>query len=230
MVAARGDDTPICLIGCGTVFDAIAADRAAYAPANTEWIIREAESVAMLASTALQLLDGLDASNVRVFAAVGHNALNYARLEIVGPAMGVKGYKMAQLIHASAHVAPDVTLGSNVWLGPRALVDCGCEIGSNVLIGARARLDSKVRLGPHGWIGAGASLGHGVEVGKHFIIGDDVHLRAGITLGRHCVVDRPGGWNQSLPDGSLAELEFATPAQMIGPGYSFKRAQQKSTP
>jgi carbonic anhydrase/acetyltransferase-like protein (isoleucine patch superfamily) len=211
----------ICLIGCGRVFDAIAIDTSAYG-LEDRWIVRAAPSVAQLAASAASLLEGLDPATTRVFAAVDENALNYARLELYGAAR-LAGLRLATLIHARAWRAPDAKLGDNVWLGPAALVAAGAQLSGDVMVNAGARIDAGARIAAHVWIGAGATVGADAAVGTHSVIGADVLIRAGTQLGRHCVIDRPGPWERSLPDGSMLDTRFATPARIIGAGYSFHR-------
>lgn len=209
-----------CLVGCGTVFNAIAAEPHVYT-ADAAWEIRAAGGVAQLSSTAGQLLAGLDPANTQLFVAVDAQALNYARLELYGVAR-LAGLKMATLVHPSAWVAPGVRLADNVWIGPGVRVATGCRIDSDVLVNMGVRLDEKVHLCAHGWIGPGTSLGVGVHVGAHSAIGADVHLRAGVQIGRHCTIDHAGAWTRNLKDGSFLEPELPDVAHVIGAGYSFQ--------
>lgn len=209
-----------CLVGCGSVFEAIAAEPQTYATGS--WEIRPAQGVAQLATTARDLLDGLDATQTQLFVAVDAQALNYARLELYGVAR-LAGLRMATLVHPTAWVAPSVRLADNVWVGPGARIAVGSRIDSNVLVNMGARLDEKVRLSAHGWIGPGASVGAGVHVGVHSVIGADVHVRSGLRIGRHCVIDHAGPWTRDMEDGSFLEPELSDAAQVIGAGYSFQR-------
>lgn len=210
-----------CLVGCGHVFDLIAAEPQVYA-ANVGWEIRPAMGVEHLASTAGALLSGIDRTSTRIFIAVDAQALNYARLELYGVAR-MAGLQMVTLVHPLAWVAPGVRLADNVWLGPGVRVTVGCQIDSDVLINVGARLDERVHISAHGWIGSGASLGAGVTIGGHSAIGADVHLRAGVQIGHHCKIDHAGVWTCDLKDGSFLEPELPVAAHVIGAGYSFQK-------
>ncbi len=209
------------LIGCGTVFDAMAADSAGYG-ITPGCELRSAASVAELAGAVPLLLEGLDPARHRIFIAVDQNALNYARLELYGAAR-LRGFKPATLVHERAWVAPDARLDDNVWLGPGVLVGSKARLGSDVMVNPGARIDAGAHVEAHGWIGAGASVGAGTRVGTHCVIGADVHLRAGLQVGRHCVLDRPGAWDESLPNGVFSAPQFAAPARMVGAGYSHQK-------
>lgn len=213
----------ICLIGCGSAFDSIASDPAAYQLPDG-WMVRKAESVASLSGSATTLLDGLSIAETQIFVAVDHNALNYARLEIYGAAR-LRGFRMAKLIHARAWLAPDVLVGDNVWIGAGAVVNRKVQIDSDVMVSPGARLDPDVRIGMHSWIGAGASVGEATQLGGHCVIGADMRIRAGLKIGKHCVLDTLGSWSQDMVDGCFVAPQFDSPARMIGPGYSFMKSR-----
>lgn len=214
---------PMCLIGCGSTFESISADAAAY-DFPSGWLARKADSVASLSSCAAALLDGLSVADTRIFVAVDQNALNYARLEIYGAAR-MRGLRMAQLVHARAWVAPDARLGDNVWVGAGAIVSSKTHIDPNVMISAGARVDAGVRIGMHSWIGAGASVGEGAQIGSHCVIGSDTRVHAGLKIGKHCVIDTLSPWSQDMADGTFVAPQFDSPARMIGAGYSFTKSR-----
>lgn len=211
----------LCLLGFGSVFDIIAGDAIGHG-LPSDWRARRADSVAALSTSCAQLLDGLDPAATRLFVAVDQNALNYARLELYGAAR-LRGFKLATLVHAHACVAPDARLDDNVWIGAGALVGSRARLGSDVLVHPGARIDAGARIGAHGWVGPGASIGAEAEVGLHCVIGADARLRSGLRIGRHCLIDSMGPWSQDLAPGSFIAAELATPARIIGAGYSFEK-------
>jgi carbonic anhydrase/acetyltransferase-like protein (isoleucine patch superfamily) len=210
-----------CLVGTGAVFDSIAGDPAGYGLPEG-WTLRRADDLASLAASVGALLEGLEPGGGRLFVAVDQNALNHARLELYGAAR-LRGLKLATLVHARAIVAPDATLADNVWIGAGALVDSAARIAGDVLVNPGARIDARVRIGMHGWIGPGASVGAGTEIGAHCVVGADARLGAGLKVGKFCVIERPGPHDEDLPAGSFMAAQFATPARMIGAGYSFEK-------
>ena len=211
----------LCLLGFGSVFDAIEGDPIGHG-LPVDWQARRADSVAALSTSCAQLLEGLDPAATRLFVAVDQNALNYARLELYGAAR-LRGFKLATLVHARACVAPDARLDDNVWIGAGALVGSRAHLGSDVLVHPGARIDAGARIGAHGWVGPGASVGAEAEVGIHCVIGADARLRTGLRVGRHCVIDSAGPWSRDLAPGSFMAAEFAVPARIVGAGYSFEK-------
>ncbi len=210
-----------CLVGVGEVFQTIASDAAGYGLPKVLQL-REATSVAALSASASELLDGLDPSTTQIFVAVDHNALNYARLELYGAAR-LRGLRMATILHFRAIVAPDAQLADNVWIGAGALIGSAARIASDVLIHPGTRIDAGARIGMHSWIGPGASVGAGTEIGAHSVVGADQRLRAGLCIGRHCVIEGADAPSEHMASGSFSAPHFATPARMIGAGYSFEK-------
>lgn len=215
---------PLTLIGCGAVFDAIAADPAAYGITHFAQRLQVA-GVSEIAANADALLAQAGQTDAAIFVAVDSNALNYARLELYGRAR-LHGLKLSTLVSLSAHLAADVQLADNVWVGPAAIVGHGITVGANVQIGAGARLDAGARIAAHVTIGAGASIGAACRLGSHTVVGADVQLRAGATLGKHCLLDSPGPWQQTLDDGHFLDPMLTRPARIVGPGYSLRRKPQ----
>lgn len=212
---------PLTLIGCGTVFEAIAADPAAYGISAFAQQLRVA-AVSEIAANADALIAQARQTTAAIFIAVDSNALNYARLELYGRAR-LHGLKLSTLVSRSAHVAVNVQLADNVWIGPAAVIEHGVTIGADTQVGARTRIDAEAVIAPHVTIGAGASIGANCRLGSHTVIGTDMHLRAGVTLGKHCLLDRQGAWQQSLDDGHFLDPMFNSPARIVGPGYTLRR-------
>ena len=215
--------TSVCVIGCGTAFESITNDAAAYNVPNG-FLVRKAENVAALSTSAANLLEGLTLADTSLFIAVDQNALNFARLELYGAAR-LRGFRMTTLIHARAWVAPDAQLGDNVWIAAGAIVNRKANIEPDVMVLAGARIDANVNIGKHSWIGGGASLGEGVHIGSHSVIGNDMRIRAGLSVGKYCVLDTLGVWNQDMADGSFISPQFDLPARLIGPSYSFTKSR-----
>lgn len=211
---------PIVLVGCGQVFDAITADPEAYGLMAGQWRSHPLRDVASIAATASEMLATLDATQMRLFVAVDHQALNYARLELYGRAR-LLGFRLATLIHQSAVISTQAVIADNVYVGPGTLVASGCKIGSDVMVGAGARLDQKVLIGSHTWIGPGCRLGASVSIGAHTVVGTDVTLASGCQVGRHCLIDRSGmNLVEPVAPGTFWESCYSEPAHMIGAGYS----------
>jgi UDP-N-acetylglucosamine acyltransferase len=93
-------------------------------------------------------------------------------------------------IHPTAIVAPDAQLGTNVEIGPFAIVGEGCTLGDGSVIAARATLDRNVTLGTTVHVGCGTVLGGPPQDVKYrgeqttVEIGDGTVIREYTTINR----------------------------------------------
>jgi UDP-N-acetylglucosamine acyltransferase len=98
---------------------------------------------------------------------------------------------MAQNIHPTAFIAPDVTLGDNITVGPFAVIETGAEMGVNCQVGAHAVVHSHVKMGggnilhPHAVLGGlPQDTSFKAETVSWLIIGDNNVFREGFTAHR----------------------------------------------
>ncbi|GAD89007.1 MULTISPECIES: UDP-3-O-(3-hydroxymyristoyl)glucosamine N-acyltransferase [Vibrio] len=72
-------------------------------------------------------------------------------------------------IAASASIADDAVLGSNVSIGPNATIDSGAVLGDNVSIGAGAYVGKNAVIGAGTQLWANATIYHHVQVGERCV-------------------------------------------------------------
>ncbi len=137
-------------------------------------------------------------------------------------------FQVASQVHPSAHIAPDVQLGSNVAIGPNVVIEAG------VIIGAATQIHANVVIYPHVSIGAGCVLfancvihertqiGQACLIHSGAVIGDDgfghvpqadgtwyrmvqsgrVVLEDGVDIGSNSTIDRPAVGETRIQTGS----------------------------
>jgi UDP-3-O-[3-hydroxymyristoyl] glucosamine N-acyltransferase len=118
-------------------------------------------------------------------------------------------------VHPTAIVGERVRLGSNIVIGPHAILEPECEIGDNASIGALCFIGRGAKLGHRVVLFPQVHVAHGVEVGNDVIIqagsviGSDgfgyvkhegayhkiphigaVVLEDGVEIGANCTIDR----------------------------------------
>jgi UDP-N-acetylglucosamine acyltransferase len=98
---------------------------------------------------------------------------------------------MAQNIHPTAFIAPDVTLGDDITVGPFAVIETGAELGANCHLGAHAVVHGHVKMGagnilhPHAILGGlPQDTSFKAETVSWLIIGDNNVFREGFTAHR----------------------------------------------
>jgi len=99
-----------------------------------------------------------------------------------------KGYQFATVVHGSAIVAPDVTLGEGAQVMAGAVIQTGCRLGENTIVNTRAAIDHDCAIGSHAHISPGATLCGNVAVGEGTHIGAGATVIQGIRIGRNCTV------------------------------------------
>jgi UDP-N-acetylglucosamine acyltransferase len=98
---------------------------------------------------------------------------------------------MAQNIHPTAFIGPDVRLGDNTSVGPFAVIETGAEIGANCEVGAHAVVHGHVKMGagnilhPHAVLGGlPQDTSFKAETVSWLIIDDNNVFREGFTAHR----------------------------------------------
>jgi len=205
---------PLCLMGCGSAFDAIAGAWDVIAPGRSLVRLPLAGTDAIAHGVA-EMLHPLNPRDIRVFVAIDQNALNFARLDLYCQ-VRLLGFKGDTLVHPRAVVDPGVSLGENCWIASAAVLSGSVRVGNNSFVGAAARLDAQASIAAHVWVGAGASIGQQTSVGSHSVVGADVHVAAHTRIGRYCVIDVPGAYRSTCPDGTFIAPMFPLPVRMYG--------------
>jgi UDP-N-acetylglucosamine acyltransferase len=103
---------------------------------------------------------------------------------------------MTALIHPTAYIAPNVTLGDRVAVGPFAVIEEGAVIGADSRIGAHAVVHGRVRMGagnilhPHAVLGdLPQDIHFKPETVSWLDIGDGNVFREGFTAHRATVAE-----------------------------------------
>jgi len=102
-----------------------------------------------------------------IFIAIGHNPV---RAKLYQQSIEQEE-NLVNLIHNSAIISSDVSLGSGVMIAPGAIVNSGTVIGNNVIINTGATVDHHNRIGDHVHIAPGVHLGGNVIADEGSLIG-----------------------------------------------------------
>ena len=99
-----------------------------------------------------------------------------------------KGYEFAIVIHPSAVVAADVTIGNGVQLMAGTVIQPGVRIGSSTIINTGVTVDHDCNVHSHCHLAPGVTLSGNVEVNRCTHIGTGTSIIQGITIGENCVI------------------------------------------
>ncbi|MFH1008681.1 MAG: UDP-3-O-(3-hydroxymyristoyl)glucosamine N-acyltransferase [Candidatus Latescibacterota bacterium] len=73
-------------------------------------------------------------------------------------------------VHETAILGADVRLGTDVSLGPYAVIEDGCELGNGVIIGAGCVVGRGSRIGDRTILYPNVTVYHGTEIGQTVIV------------------------------------------------------------
>lgn len=142
--------------------------------------------------------------------AIGENA---TRRRVFEALLG-RGVPLTSVVHPSAVLAPDVTLGVGVVVFAGAIVNVSSTIGDNAIVNTGARLDHDNTLGAHAHVSPGVSTGGEVEIGEGSHLGVGVSVRNRVRIGAWSVVGVGAAVVGDLPGGVVA---YGVPARVVRP-------------
>ena len=125
-----------------------------------------------------------------------------------------RGYQFAAVVHPSAVIANDVTLGEGAQIMAGAIIQSGTTVGSDSIVNTGARIDHDCRVGNHVHIAPGATLSGGVVVGDGTHIGVAAAVIQSIKLGRNCLIGAGAVVTRDVAD----DTRLVTPTSRTLPG------------
>ena len=85
--------------------------------------------------------------------------------------------KIAPVIHPSAIIDSEASLGENVSVGPYAVIEKGAVIADGVIIGAHCFIGEQASVGRH------SRLHHRVTLAHHCVVGENCQIFSGAVIG-----------------------------------------------
>jgi sugar O-acyltransferase (sialic acid O-acetyltransferase NeuD family) len=151
--------------------------------------------------------------------AIGDNATRGMVLERAADA--VPSLEPATIVHPSAVIGHDATVGPGSILLAGCVVGNGTRIGRGALLGIRSSIDHDGVLGDHASLGPGVTTGGTVRIGPTTAIGLGANVIHGITIGADTVVGAGALVLQDLPDRVVAYGVPARVARTRQPGERY---------
>lgn len=121
---------------------------------------------------------------VGVIVGIGANTV---RLEMTDQLIAAGG-KLTSVIHPSAMVSPNSSLGEGSLAAAGAIVNVGARTGRACIVNTGASVDHDCELGHGVHVSPGARLAGGVRVGSRVWVGIGAVIREGVTLGDDVIV------------------------------------------
>jgi sugar O-acyltransferase (sialic acid O-acetyltransferase NeuD family) len=166
-------------------------------PLNIEYIGNESE-------VNLKEVIKIDA----VFPSIGANTIREKLVALFQS----EGLEQVILIHNSAYVANNATLGKSTMVGPKAVVNPFVKIGKGVIINTSVLIEHECRIDDFTHIAPGTVLAGNVSVGKNVFIGANSTIKEGIKIGDNVII---GAGSVVLNDIEANEMWAGVPAKKI---------------
>lgn len=113
-----------------------------------------------------------------------------------------RNYRFASIIHPSAIIAREVSVGDGVQIMAGSVIQTGTVIGCNTIINTGAKIDHDCRIGDHVHIAPGAVLSGGVVIDDCSHIGAGASVIQSVHIGRDCLVGAGTVALRDAPDGA----------------------------
>jgi sugar O-acyltransferase (sialic acid O-acetyltransferase NeuD family) len=142
--------------------------------------------------------------------AVGDNWLRQqivTRIRTIAPTM-----PFVRLIHPSAVIATDVTIGEGTIIMAGVVVNPGTVIGEHCIINTRSSLDHDCTLASFVSVAPGSTLAGCVRIGAYSAIGIGSSIIHNIHIGEHSVIGAGATVVRSVESFCVA---YGTPAKQI---------------
>ena len=138
--------------------------------------------------------------------------INSPRIELVKSLKRSHNIKFSDLIHQSAYLGSNVSLGEGVCIGPHAVIGPNCRIGDFSLINRASTIGHDVELGDYATIAPGVAIAGLVKVGCKTTIGIGATVIEKIRIGDNSIVGAGSVVLDDVPEGVVV---VGTPARIL---------------
>ena len=123
-----------------------------------------------------------------------------------------QGFKLITIIHPSAVVSKEVTIGDGTVICAASVVNPGTDIGDNVIINTASTVDHECTIGDGVHIGPGVHIGGRARVKKSAWVGIGAVISDRITIGENSMVGAGAVVVRDIPPNVVA---YGVPAKVV---------------
>lgn len=140
--------------------------------------------------------------DARVLAVPGSPASFKKRHEHIG-SLNIPKERMATLIHPSANVGKNVTIGTNCLIMAGVVITSNAVIGDNVCILPNSVVHHDSVIGDYTLIGSCVAVAGNTKVGRNCYIGSGTNIINGISIGDYTLIGLGSNVIKNAPEHSV---------------------------
>ena len=99
-----------------------------------------------------------------------------------------QNFNVARIIHPSAVMSKETTVGDGVFISAGVIVNCGTRIGDNSIVNTGAIIEHEVTIGRHSHVGPGVKIGGRSTIGSCTFVGIGSTVLNNLTIGDRVVI------------------------------------------
>ncbi len=142
------------------------------------------------------------------FVAIGNGAVR----EKVSRQLQAAGANIVNIIHPSAIVGANVTMGKGILLAAGAIVNPGAVLGDGVIVNTAASVDHDCQIDNYVHVAVGAHLAGNVSLGERTWVGIGASVVQGVCICKDCMV---GAGATVVKDITETGTYLGTPAKKL---------------
>ena len=144
-----------------------------------------------------------------IIVAIGNNKIRKKVTEEVQESL----FTLVSLIHPSAVISDNVTIGRGSVVMPNVVINTHATIGQGAIINTSVVVEHENEIGAFAHLSPNVALGGAVKVGNLTHVGIGSSVIQGVTIGRECVV---GAGSVVLKDIADKTIAYGNPCLSIG--------------
>ncbi|MFA5839228.1 MAG: acetyltransferase [Candidatus Margulisiibacteriota bacterium] len=118
---------------------------------------------------------------------VGSTGEMSVRLSVIEK-MKSAGLELVNIIHPTAIIAQNSTLGKGIFVGAGAIINPSAQIKDNVIINTGAIIEHDCLVSQNAIVSPGVVLGGRVQIGANAFVGLGTHIIQGIKIGENALI------------------------------------------
>ena len=139
----------------------------------------------------------------RVLAVPGSPTSYTARKQVI-EGLGIDISRYARVIHPSAQISSNATIGYNVLAMAGVVITSNAVIGNHVCLLPNAVVHHDSKVGDWSLIGTSVSIAGGVDVGENCFIGSGSSIRNGVRIGDGALIGLGSTVIRDVPANAVA--------------------------